>query len=285
MVYRNSRMKLSAGQLFWREAGDRNPTVAIFLHGSWHDSSQWDGMMEALNEDFHCFAPDLLGFGNSTPTNPSNISIALEAECLHEFLTALNLDSVYLVGHSVGAWIAMDYTLKYPDLVRGVVTISPEGLSLEHWQKYSKFTLWMLAHPRIFGWWLRGLKLLASVVDNSERLEKMQNYWHFFRDFPATCRVFFQRSPQVIRSELLGDRVSELSKPLLILQNDVDERTIIEQSQAYSKLVRHAEYRWIQNGELDSTTRSLRQINREIEEFISRIAASEQTPADRKNHP
>jgi pimeloyl-ACP methyl ester carboxylesterase len=272
MLYRNSRMKLSAGQMFWREAGDQNSSIAIFLHGSWHDSSQWEEVMESLSEDFHCFALDLLGFGNSIPTQPSNISISVEVDCLHEFLNTLNLDSVYLVGHSLGAWIAIDYTLKYPNLVRGVVAISPEGLSLANWEKHGNFTLWLLSHPRIFRWWSIGLKLLVSVSDGAPQLEKMRDYWQFFSRFPTTCQLFFQRSNRLVYSELLGGRLPEFRKPLLILQSDSEDPTVVEQSQAYARSVIGSEYKWIQNGELNETTRSLRQVTREIKDFANRLS-------------
>jgi pimeloyl-ACP methyl ester carboxylesterase len=271
MLYRNSRMKLSAGQMFWREAGDRNRSIVIFLHGSWHDSSQWEEIVEPLSEDFHCFSLDLLGFGNSIPSKPSNMSIAVEVDCLHEFLSTLKLDSVYLVGHSLGAWIAIDYTLKYPDLVSGVVTISPEGFSLANWEKHSKLTLWLLAHPRLLRWWSSALELIVSISDGATHLEKMQTHWAFFRKFPTTCKLFFERSKRIVQSELVGDRLSEFSKPLLILQSDDEDTRIVEQSQAYGRSVQGAEYKWIENGELNLSTRSLRQITREIHDFVDRV--------------
>lgn len=264
-------MKLSVGQMFWREAGDSNRTVVILLHGSWDDSSQWDGIMEPLSEDFHCFSLDLLGFGNSIPTKPAEMSIALQVDCLHEFITTLNLDSVYLIGHSLGGWIAIDYTLQYPDLVSGVVTISPEGFSLDNWFKYSKFTLWLLAHPRLLKWWSIGLGLLVSVSDGAPKLEQMRTYWEFFRDFPTTCKLFFERSKRTVSSELVCERLSDFNKPLLILQSDSDDKGIIEQSQAYARSVKKSKYKLIQNGELNLTTRSVRQITREIQEFIAPI--------------
>lgn len=279
MLYRNSRMKLSAGQMFWREAGDPTRSVVIFLHGSWHDSSQWQELMESLSEDFHCFAPDLLGFGNSIPTKPSNISISVEVDCLHEFLTTLNLESVYLVGHSLGAWIAIDHTLKYPDFVRGVVAISPEGLSLANWENYSKLTRWLLANPKIMRWWSLALKLLVSVSDGAPYLEEMRDRWRFFSRFSTTCKLFFERSTRLIESELVGGRLFEFRKPLLILQNDNEDRKVIEQSQAYARSVVGSEYKWIQNGdsteeltgELNTTTRWLRQVTREIHIFTDRM--------------
>jgi haloalkane dehalogenase len=82
-LFRNSRIKLPQGLLFWREVGEGMPI--IFLHGAWNDSSQWLKVMELLSQDAHCLAPDLLGFGESDRPN-IHYSIDLQVDCLAKFL-------------------------------------------------------------------------------------------------------------------------------------------------------------------------------------------------------
>jgi pimeloyl-ACP methyl ester carboxylesterase len=263
MVYRSSRIKLSAGQVFWREAGTRGNPVLLFLHGSWHDCSQWQEIMEPLSQHFHCFALDLLGYGNSVAIEPPT-SIAIEVDCLEEFVTALQLSPVYPIGHSLGAWIAISYTLKYPDLVRGVVAISPEGFSLDHWRNHSKFTRSLLAYPWLLRLWLAGLKVLDSLSDGAKQLEKIQAYWQFFQKFPTTCTLLFGRSIKLVSSELVTHRLAGFRSPLLILQSDRDDHSVIAQSKSYAQSVRQSEYRQI----LD---RSPQQIVMEVKNFVDRV--------------
>jgi pimeloyl-ACP methyl ester carboxylesterase len=277
MVDLSSHIKISTGQVFWREAGDSENPVVIFLHGSWEDSKQWAKIVELLSEKFHCFAIDLLGFGNSVAIETPS-SIKMEVDCLHEFVTALKLRPVYLVGHSLGAWIAVSYTLKYPDLVQGVVTISPEGLSLLYWQQYSQFTRWLLMHPWLFRVWVGGLKVLASVSDGAYPMIQQQPQWALLDKFPTTYRLFFERSIKSIADELVAERLSQFSKSFLVLQNDVDDRLTIEQSQAYAKAVWKSEYQWIKNAEPISTPETDIQIALEIRGFIDRV----QTKIDRE---
>jgi pimeloyl-ACP methyl ester carboxylesterase len=241
MVYRNSQIKLSAGQVFWREIGNRQNPVLIFLQGSWHDGSQWEQIIEPLSRDFHCFAIDLLGYGNSTALKPPT-SIEIEVDCLEEFVGALKLSPVYLIGHSLGAWIAMSYALKYPDRVRGVITISPEGFSLDNWHKYSKFTKYLLAAPWRLNGWLTILKIFALLTDGASRLEKMRINWQFFQKFPTTGKILFSRSTKAVSSELVADRLAEFRLPLSILQSDRDHLLTIEQSKAYARAIFKAEY-------------------------------------------
>jgi pimeloyl-ACP methyl ester carboxylesterase len=269
MVDRSSRIKLSAGQIFWREAGDDRRPVLIFLHGSWHDRTQWESAIDLLSRDFHCFAIDLLGFGNSIALKTPD-SIEIEVDCLNEFLMALKLRQVYLVGHSLGAWIAVSYTLKYPKSVKGVIAISPEGFSLTNW-KYYLVTKWLLSHPLIFKLWLNGLKVLTSISDDARPLEQSQSYWSFFKKFPTTCYLLFQRSRREISQELVADRLSQFSQPLLIVQSDRADRFEIEQSQAYAQAVCQSEYKLIEESELTSPRESMLYIAQEIQEFLIRV--------------
>ncbi len=266
----NSRIKVSAGQIFWRETGDNHLPVAIFLHGSWDDSRQWQRIIELLGNNFHCLAIDLLGFGNSTAIETPG-SIEIEVDCLHEFVNALKLRPVYLVGHSLGAWVAISYALKYPDLVQGVVAISPEGFSLANWQQYSKFTKWLLAHPWLFKLWLSGLAILTSISDGANPFLKRQNYWNFFDNFPTTCKILFQRSIQDIRRELVADRLRQFRSPFLVLQSDSDSKSMISQSQDYARAVQKSEYKSIENLTPLSSDESLIQIAQEIKYFCNRV--------------
>jgi pimeloyl-ACP methyl ester carboxylesterase len=277
MVDCSSHIKISTGQIFWRESGDSENPIVIFLHGSWDDSNQWAKIVEPLSKNFHCLAIDLLGFGNSIAIEPPN-SIEVEVDCLHEFLTALKLRPVYLIGHSLGAWIAVSYTLKYPDLVQGVVAISPEGFSLTYWQQYSQFTKWLLAQPWLFRLWVSGLKVLASVSDGAYPMVKHQSQWALIDKFPTTYQLFFKRSIESIDRELVAERLSQFRKSFLVLQNDTDDRLTIEQSRAYAKAVWKSEYQSISNTDPSSIQETDIQIAIEIQEFIDRV----QTKIDRE---
>jgi pimeloyl-ACP methyl ester carboxylesterase len=269
MVDHSSRIKISAGQLSWHEAGDARHPVVIFLHGSWDDSNQWDEIIKPLSKKFHCFAIDLLGFGNSVATEMPN-SIDVEVECLHEFLTVLKLRPIYFVGHSLGGWVAISYTLKYPEFVQGVVTISPEGFST-NWQQYGQFTQWLLARPRLFKFWLNGLSMITSISDGDNPLVKKQDYWNFFQKFPTTCRLLFQRPIADIQRDLVANRLLQFRRPFLVLQSDADDASIIAQSQAYAKAVRKSEYKVIKDTGSVTLPESLLQITKEIHAFFDRV--------------
>jgi pimeloyl-ACP methyl ester carboxylesterase len=274
LIYRSSRIKLKPGQIFWREAGDTsNLPALVFLHGSWEDSRQWQDVMELLSQDFLCLAPDLLGFGDSvTQTTPTSIEI--EVDCLAEFLASLKLRSVYLIGHSLGAWIATSYALKYPDAVRGVVVISPEGISLARWQKYNFFIKWLLQHPRGLKLWLLGLRAIDALADESPLLASTLRYWQNLQRFSTTSQLFLCRSTAKIKSELIEPKLPWLRMPVLVLQPDRDDPAVIADSQAFAQSARQAQYQWLKVELTDPDDHLAQQIAGEIDRFVDRVQSA-----------
>jgi pimeloyl-ACP methyl ester carboxylesterase len=270
-IYRSSRIKVTPGQIFWREVGDTNNLPAlVFLHGSWEDSRQWEDIIVLLGQKFLCLAPDLLGFGDSiAKTTPTSIEV--EVDCLEEFLSSLKLRSVYLVGHSLGGWVAASYALKYPDVVQGLVVISPEGISLGRWQKYNFFAKWLLKHPQLLKLWLLGLRAINSLVDEAPPIESTLKYWRKLQQFSTSCQLFLCRSKTRIRSEFIESKLPWLRMPLLVLQSDRDAPVTIADSQAFARSAKQAEYHWIATDSTDPDDRVAKQIAVEIDRFIERV--------------
>jgi pimeloyl-ACP methyl ester carboxylesterase len=52
-------------QIFYREAGDRNQTSLLLLHGFPSSSHMFRNLIPLLSDRFHIVAPDLPGFGFS----------------------------------------------------------------------------------------------------------------------------------------------------------------------------------------------------------------------------
>jgi pimeloyl-ACP methyl ester carboxylesterase len=227
---RNARIKLPQGQIFWREVG--HGRAIVFLHGSWDDSSQWLPLVERLSANYHCIAPDLLGFGESERPNV-HYSIALAVECLADHLDALKLRRVYLVGHSLGGWVAASYALKYLDRVEGLVLLAPEGIQVKglggRWWKTR-----LLKLP-VVGWGLRSLHALRKFL-KLRRVEQLLQRRRQLLTFPVACKLLFQRRRAEIRAEQLQEQLQWLKVPVLVLQGAEDKPTVSLLSQTYAQL-------------------------------------------------
>ena len=155
-VVRNSRLKLSQGQLFWRETGQGE--AIVFIHGACSESSQWSAYFETLGRKYQCLAPDLLGFGDSErPKGP--YSIQWESEVLEELFSNLRLKQFYLVGDGLGAWVAARYTINHPEQIKGLILRSPIGVDADKNPSY--FWAKCLVFPLPIIPWL--LKLMSPL--------------------------------------------------------------------------------------------------------------------------
>jgi pimeloyl-ACP methyl ester carboxylesterase len=264
-LFRNSRRKLSQGLIFWREVGEGTPV--IFLHGAWNDSSQWISVMKSFSQDFHCFAPDLLGFGESE--NPNILhSIDLQVECIAEFLQAVKQEKVYLVGHSLGGWIAASYALKYPEQVYGVVLLAPEGVEIAGQEQHCQKMRQLLNYSPLVVKLLRSLSPLTKILGLHEQItQDLQLRQHLLR-YPIACQLLYKRDQAEIEVELLQKRLYMIELPIVILQGSKDTPDALAKSQAYSLLAPKAELKIIADAGNDLPESFAGDVAIEIREFI-----------------
>jgi pimeloyl-ACP methyl ester carboxylesterase len=264
----NSRIKLPLGQVFWREIG-QGP-ILVFLHGSWSDSSQWLSVIERLSQTYHCFAPDLLGFGESERPKV-HYSIQLEIECLLNYLNALNLPPVYLIGHSLGGWIAASYALEYSDQVSGLIVIAPEGVQEEGQRGRWQGTKWLVGRPSIAYGILRALYPFARLFGRHKGIAQALRQRQQLNSAPTACQILFRRRFKELQSELLQEKLEWLTVPTLILQGQSDTPDAIARSQVYAERVPHAHLQMIDQGGHDLPEACSSLVAQQIHDFVTRV--------------
>lgn len=208
---RTGRMKIPLGSLFWHERGKPRGETVIFLHGSWHDSTQWQATMQRLAPHYHCLALDLLGFGESRREGKTPYSVALQVEALHSLLSALRIRRCRLVAHSLGAWVAGQYALTYPDQVQSLTVLAPEGVSDRELRGRWRRDRWLIAP------W-SPLPLVLPWLGNGAWAKALRDRRQCLRRSPAACQMLFRRRSAAIQGELLQERLGQLQVPTLVLE-------------------------------------------------------------------
>src|SRR5207245_10374902 len=89
----------------------------------------WEHQLEALGQHLTLFIPDVLRQGLSDKPRLA-YTPDLYVEWLHGFLKAIGLERAALIGHSMGAGLALGLALTHPDRVDRLILISgfPEGV-------------------------------------------------------------------------------------------------------------------------------------------------------------
>ncbi len=111
-------------KLHYIEAGSGAPVV--LLHGLGGDGSRWAPNIAELAKDFHVFALDQIGFGQSDKPL-ANYHTGMLAEFLVDFMAAVNVPKASLVGNSMGASVALYTAVHYPAKVDRIVLADGGG--------------------------------------------------------------------------------------------------------------------------------------------------------------
>lgn len=122
--------ELSVG--VWDAAGDA-PTI-LAIHGVTSSHRAWELLAEAL-PDVRIIAPDLRGRGRSNGLE-GTAGMARHADDLAAVAAAFGLGPTVVVAHSMGAFVAVTFAARHPELVSRLVLVdgglpldAPAGLS------------------------------------------------------------------------------------------------------------------------------------------------------------
>ncbi len=108
----------ASGRINYVEEG-KGP-VALFVHGVLLNGHLWRHQLAGLSDIRRCIAVDLLAHGETEITTDQDVSVTANAKMLEEFLDALKIDQVDLVGNDSGGGIAQIFASLHPERVRSL---------------------------------------------------------------------------------------------------------------------------------------------------------------------
>ncbi len=98
----------------------------VLMHGGRATSTVWYGVVGALARAHRVYAIDTIGdAGRSVDDGEPLVGRAGLMRWLDETLDQLGVDATAIVGHSLGAWISMQYALHAPDRVTRLALLDP----------------------------------------------------------------------------------------------------------------------------------------------------------------
>ena len=209
------------------EIGEPSRQVALLLHG-W--SSSWyavSPLVELLSQRFRCIAVDLPGYGES-PLFEDRATIPRYAEFIADLIAQVSDSPIVLVGHSMGAMIGIELTLRHPILVERMVLLNPTITG-----RLSNF-IRLFITPVFF---LERIPLGGFIVKMSEKLivgltDRLMRPASFAERTGITDEDYFRirgdaRNPDQARARVQGyiamrdsdlsDRLGQIETPALVI--------------------------------------------------------------------
>jgi pimeloyl-ACP methyl ester carboxylesterase len=111
-------VRTPSGRISYSEQG--SGPVALFVHGVLLNGHLWRHQQTGLSDLRRTIAVDLLAHGDTEIESDQNVSVTANAKMLNEFLDALNIDRVDVVGNDSGGGISEIFSALYPERVRSL---------------------------------------------------------------------------------------------------------------------------------------------------------------------
>lgn len=218
------------------EVAGNGETAVVLVHGN---IASWRWWLPVLgNPPAGCtvYAPDMRGFGDSEHTK-GGYNIEQFATDLDAFVNELALDHIHLVGHSLGAAVALQYAVQYPHKMRKLLLVSPppaEGMtySLQEDRKIFGIPLPLSAENIHLQHSFRNPHIDRAILSHAlTRITPgMEHRSKFFADLVSDASLVSRETLKGVIQSLgnwtVQDRLTTLNMPVLILWGDKD--TVVE---------------------------------------------------------
>lgn len=205
----------SNGTIHYQIYGEGIPVV--LLHGFGEDSSIWDRQVEALKKSYKLIVPDLPGTGKSTwlsmvngqwsmteaPTltiDYSPLTIDSLADAIHTMIQHEAIDHCYVLGHSMGGYIALAFAEKYASVLKGFGLIHSTAFADSEEKKKNR---------------VRGIELMEQYGGYSFLKTTIPNLFgeHFKKEFPNQVETLIDKAANLSTSSLQAYYYAMMTRP------------------------------------------------------------------------
>jgi pimeloyl-ACP methyl ester carboxylesterase len=217
------RIDVGGVPVAYRRKGEGEPV--LFLHGAGM-TRMWLPWQEELSRSVDLIAPEHPGFGE-TPM-PEWLD-SFEDLVIHydELLDLLGLDTVHLVGYSLGGWIAAEFAVYYPKRLRSLTLITPAGLRIADQPLNTFFTQEI---EEFWGNVFNDPANLPSILPDYEDLDEVV---HQYAEGTTVARLAWEVGYDLA----LERRLARVTVPALVLRAEHDRLVPDAIAERYAELL------------------------------------------------
>ncbi len=187
-------MQTKKEQLKFCEIGEGHPLILI--SGLSVDKSIWNNVIDNIKNDFHIIYFDNKGVGENHHL-PAPLTTLEMAQDVVDLIKNLKLKKVFIVGHSLGSYVAQHVAALCPDIVEKLILISSR----------LKTSIVSRLHYNVV------TKLLKANISRETLVEDSLSWL-----YGSTYLKNLQNSKNLIQEKLLGS-------PVLSLENFLNQVT------------------------------------------------------------
>lgn len=263
-------IKCNNSNIYYEIKGDLNSPLVVIMNGLTQNTSFWDIQTDYLaNLGLSSLTYDMPGQGKSFKPV---LGIAFESNCdiLYSLLTHLNVREAYVSGISFGGVSALQFAIKYPKMVKGLITMSSFSEMDEQ--------LWKIGVNLYNGLIKVGMGMLIDLLlpinlssdflsKNSEKLSKLRKISMSKNSVFAIQNLM----EAIFNFKSFTNELHKIECPTLILNGEYDYLTPRWCHELIRKNVKNSRLVIIQNAFHAFTIEYPEIVNRLYKEFIESV--------------
>ena len=220
--------------IHYNTMGEGYPVVLI--HTAYDNYSVFNDVAKALSKSFQVVLIDLRGHGYSD--KPRHIEFHEFADDVKALLDYIYIDQAAYIGHEMGAIVASDVAVRYPDYVSSLTLVNPTSIEGE-WPEERLFRKY--AHT-IRNWDDEE----QDKFLNKKKYYKPRKMNKFLKHVEDTNAISTKEEIQAVKDVFKTANISEVFRnvqaPTLIIAGEYGERTTTLEAKEVSDLIEHGQF-------------------------------------------
>jgi pimeloyl-ACP methyl ester carboxylesterase len=151
------------GNTFVVASGEKQAPPLILLHGTAMNSLMWLADSREYARSYRVYAVDIPGEPGKSDETQLPLNGSAYAEWLNDVYHALAIEKANLTGISLGAWLAIKFSVCYPEKVDKLVLLCPAGIG----EQKTSFLFKVIAHMLLGQ---KGMDRLYEKVNGNQPL-------------------------------------------------------------------------------------------------------------------
>ncbi|MFZ4639528.1 MAG: alpha/beta fold hydrolase [Nodosilinea sp.] len=217
-----------------------NRPVLVFLHGWAGSARYWESTARALVSHYDCLLYDMRGFGRSqiaadqaSLVAERGYDLSTFAEDLSQLLAALEIPTVTLNAHSMGASIGVFFMNQYPHLVdRAILTCNGifeyDRAAFEAFYRFGGYVVrfrpaWLGRIPLMPRFFMA--RFLHRPIPAAEKVAFLEDFLN--ADYQTALGTIFT-SVSKTATEVMPLEFAKISVPTLLISGEYDQITPAE---------------------------------------------------------
>lgn len=237
----------------------------LLIHGGNIGWGQFYPNLTELSKSYTIYAIDLPGAGRSTTVDYASLDPQKDlVDVVSKFLDALRLNSIYILGSSIGGWITLKLALENHKKVKKIIIVDGIGFSsyarfsdkIIRFYPFAKFLTNTFLKPQTSNKNIESF--LRDVFFNKKVIIREEFIDYFYETMRRSHNLLFiSRLSQQLKSLVLTKELPNVSIPTLIIWGERDKFMPLRKNSPSFSLIKNVKTAIIKNaGHIPSIEKS-----------------------------